>query len=287
MTTQKPISKSPISDACVGQGGCWQYGSTSAAVFGSAGRFSKSQPPRRVAFSAPSSLSQRATGSLLHTGKEKDPETGYSYFGARYLEHDLMTGWLSVDPMADKYPSISPYAYCAWNPVKLVDPEGEETEEEVTKYYNYKGYLLYETNDGLDVIVLVRNERELESDLRRMKSNNQIDSPMENKKLHEKYGTLDYHQKKESGENNSFISDIWTLYYKLGYNDGYNKHNTLLKRIIYAFISSLNDDPIDSSPSDMNGGYSCGVEDGKRARELGEIHLFKPIFKSTREKLKL
>lgn len=26
--------------------------------------------------------------------------------------------------MADKYPNISPYAYCAWNPVKLVDPDG-------------------------------------------------------------------------------------------------------------------------------------------------------------------
>ncbi len=26
--------------------------------------------------------------------------------------------------MADKYPSISPYAYCAWNPVKLTDPDG-------------------------------------------------------------------------------------------------------------------------------------------------------------------
>ena len=59
------------------------------------------------------------------TGKEKDPETGYSYFGARYLDHELMTGWLSVDPMSDKYPSISPYAYCAWNPVKLVDPDGD------------------------------------------------------------------------------------------------------------------------------------------------------------------
>ena len=34
--------------------------------------------------------------------------------------------WLSVDPMADKYPNISPYAYCAWNPVKLVDPDGED-----------------------------------------------------------------------------------------------------------------------------------------------------------------
>jgi RHS repeat-associated protein len=58
------------------------------------------------------------------TGKEKDSETGYSYFGARYLDHELMTMWLSVDPLADKYPSISPYAYCAWNPVKLVDPTG-------------------------------------------------------------------------------------------------------------------------------------------------------------------
>ncbi|MCR4828530.1 MAG: hypothetical protein K5864_03605 [Bacteroidales bacterium] len=60
------------------------------------------------------------------TGKELDPETGYSYFGARYLDHTPLTLWLSVDPMADKYPSISPYAYCAWNPLKLVDPNGED-----------------------------------------------------------------------------------------------------------------------------------------------------------------
>ena len=60
------------------------------------------------------------------TGKELDEETGYGYFGARYMDHELMTGWLSVDPMADKYPNISPYAYCAWNPMKLVDPDGRE-----------------------------------------------------------------------------------------------------------------------------------------------------------------
>ncbi|MBQ7550964.1 MAG: hypothetical protein IJT04_05510, partial [Bacteroidales bacterium] len=53
-------------------------------------------------------------------------ETGFGYFGARYMDHELMTMWLSVDPMADKYPGISPYAYCAWNPVKLVDPDGED-----------------------------------------------------------------------------------------------------------------------------------------------------------------
>ena len=60
------------------------------------------------------------------TGKERDEETGYGYFGARYMDHELMTMWLSVDPMADKYPSISPYAYCAWNPVKLVDSDGKD-----------------------------------------------------------------------------------------------------------------------------------------------------------------
>ena len=59
------------------------------------------------------------------TGKERDSETGFSYFGARYYDSDLMTAWLSVDPLADKYPGLSPYAYCAWNPIKLKDPDGE------------------------------------------------------------------------------------------------------------------------------------------------------------------
>ena len=59
-------------------------------------------------------------------GKEKDYESGFHYYGARYYWSVLLTSWLSVDPMADKYPSISPYAYCAWNPVKLVDPDGKD-----------------------------------------------------------------------------------------------------------------------------------------------------------------
>ena len=60
------------------------------------------------------------------TGKERDSETGFSYFGARYYDSDLITGWLSVDPMADKYPNISPYSYCHNNPVKLIDPDGKK-----------------------------------------------------------------------------------------------------------------------------------------------------------------
>ena len=59
------------------------------------------------------------------SAKEKDSETGFSYFGSRYYSSDLSI-WLSVDPMSDKYPSLSPYTYCANNPIKLVDPNGEE-----------------------------------------------------------------------------------------------------------------------------------------------------------------
>lgn len=71
------------------------------------------------------------------SGKEKDSETGYHYFGARYYNSDLSL-WLSVDPMSDKYPGLSPYNYCAWNPMKLVDPDGMELEANTDWYKNNK-----------------------------------------------------------------------------------------------------------------------------------------------------
>jgi len=78
----------------------------------------------------------------------QDLLTGYGYLprqarqahhGARYMDHELMTMWLSVDPMADKYPGISPYAYCAWNPVKLVDPDGCEISLVFSSNGKYRG----------------------------------------------------------------------------------------------------------------------------------------------------
>ena len=63
--------------------------------------------------------------NFAFSAKERDVETGLSYFGARYYSSDLSV-WLAVDPMSDKYPSLSPYVYCADNPVGLVDPNGEE-----------------------------------------------------------------------------------------------------------------------------------------------------------------
>ena len=57
------------------------------------------------------------------TGKERDAETGYDYFGARF--YDYRKGiWNSVDPLADKYPNVTPYLYCNGNPIMMVDPNG-------------------------------------------------------------------------------------------------------------------------------------------------------------------
>lgn len=59
------------------------------------------------------------------SGKPLDTETGFYYFGARYLDANMGI-WLSVDPLAEKYPGLSSYNYCANNPVMLMDPDGEK-----------------------------------------------------------------------------------------------------------------------------------------------------------------
>ena len=74
--------------------------------------------------------------SYTFSAKERNPETGLSYFGSRYYSSDLSI-WLSVDPQSDKYASLSPYVYCANNPVKLVDPNGDSIINGYKYAYDY------------------------------------------------------------------------------------------------------------------------------------------------------
>jgi RHS repeat-associated protein len=58
-----------------------------------------------------------------YTEKERDGETGYDYFGARY--YDARVGrWMSVDPLAVKYPEWEPYTYCFDKPSGNRDLDG-------------------------------------------------------------------------------------------------------------------------------------------------------------------
>lgn len=62
-------------------------------------------------------------------GMERDNElkgSGNSYdFGARILDPRLGR-WLSLDPLAQKYPYASPYNFVLNNPMVFVDPDGRE-----------------------------------------------------------------------------------------------------------------------------------------------------------------
>ncbi len=72
-------------------------------------------------------------------GKELDPQTGYYYYGARYYD-PVVSRWLSIDPLAEKYPGLSPYNYTANNPVMLVDPDGKW----VKKGNNFNTFSLFD-----------------------------------------------------------------------------------------------------------------------------------------------
>lgn len=61
-------------------------------------------------------------------GKEELENTPGPYvdYGARIYSTSARQ-WLCPDPMAEKYPEISPYVFCAGDPVNIVDPDGLST----------------------------------------------------------------------------------------------------------------------------------------------------------------
>ncbi|EKT3958482.1 RHS repeat-associated core domain-containing protein [Flavobacterium psychrophilum] len=93
----------------------------------------------------------------LFNGKELDRETNLTNFGARYL--DMKTSlWLNVDPLAEKYPSMSPYNFCYNNPVNVTDPDGRDPGD----YYSSSGKHI--GNDGIkDDKVYVTDQKTIES----------------------------------------------------------------------------------------------------------------------------
>ena len=62
-----------------------------------------------------------------YNGKELDRMHGLDWYdyGARHYDATLGR-WTTMDPLAEKYYDISPYAYCGNNPVNYFDPDGKK-----------------------------------------------------------------------------------------------------------------------------------------------------------------
>lgn len=61
-------------------------------------------------------------------------------FGAR-ISDSRLGRWMSTDPMASKYPDLSPYNFCANNSILYLDPDGKEI-----RIYYRKGWGLFRKN---------------------------------------------------------------------------------------------------------------------------------------------
>ena len=71
------------------------------------------------------SLAYDPSNRYRFNGKEEQVigNIGLIDYGARFYDPDL-SRWTTPDPLAEKYYSISPYAFCNNNPVNFVDPDG-------------------------------------------------------------------------------------------------------------------------------------------------------------------
>ena len=82
--------------------------------------------------------------SFKYNGKELDRVHGldwYDYGARRYdLAYCVFT---QMDPLAEQYPHLNPYVYCAGNPVRYVDPDG------LSPIYDENGVFLGTDDTGI------------------------------------------------------------------------------------------------------------------------------------------
>lgn len=83
-------------------------------------------------------------------------EQAYKMIEDMLSDVDNISKWLSVDPLADQYPGISPYAYCAWNPVKYVDPDGRDIYE-FDSDGNFTGNVIKQDGDHIGRIQISKD----------------------------------------------------------------------------------------------------------------------------------
>ena len=61
-------------------------------------------------------------------GKELDRTNGLDMYDFHARQYDpAFPCFTSIDELCEKYPSISPYAYCMGNPINAIDPDGRRT----------------------------------------------------------------------------------------------------------------------------------------------------------------
>ena len=144
-------------------------------------------------------------------------ESGLYYYGARYYDPRISV-WMSVDPMAKKYPSYSSYSYCINNPVIIIDYDGRDiiiitgrdSKGMVTGQLKYKNGSLYQVN-GKPYSGDHKFANEVKKTLNELKSlndsevNNVINTLENSKQAH--YIELDPYEANRAPSTDSYAAD--------------------------------------------------------------------------------
>ena len=130
--------------------------------------------------------------SRKYNGKEFDNMHGLNTYDYGARQYNPVTArWDRVDPLCEKYYSVSPYIYCGGNPINVIDPNGKSC----SPIYNQDGVFLGTDDDGLTGAPIVMNDiyfkqgmSHSEAERKRMKIDDMCDEA--NKKMMNHYSTL-------------------------------------------------------------------------------------------------
>jgi RHS repeat-associated protein len=87
-----------------------------------------------------------------YNDKELDQMHGLNLYDYHVRQYESAIGrFTTVDPLAEKYYSISPYVYCANNPMRYIDPTGMFYDD----YFSYQGKYLGTDNSATDYVRVV------------------------------------------------------------------------------------------------------------------------------------
>jgi RHS repeat-associated protein len=148
--------------------------------------------PYGLVFGASSAASSIKKTDYLYNGKElQHNEFGAGNgleledYGARLYDPQIGR-WHDTDPLAEIRNSLSSYSYCSNNPINRIDPNGALD----TEYKTETGETIAKTNDGIDKVVIISNDKreEFDKNLKAAENNGVKDFGPTNERLAKDYG---------------------------------------------------------------------------------------------------
>jgi RHS repeat-associated protein len=135
-----------------------------------------------------SSTSNSAALPYRYNGKELEAMNGlneYDY-GARRRETGIPV-WKTMDPLAEKYYGMSPYAYCAGNPINRIDPDGREWKEKEDEKIAEQLQQQIASRDKF----LAKQETSINSKIEKIENNTKLSAEKKTQQIAKQQGTLE------------------------------------------------------------------------------------------------